>query len=92
MPASPFMLQSCHRTKPDGSRQDGWQVVQMLPGQKDPEPLHEPWYGVYSKQLAAAFLDGVLLLWFIQLRKQPPKTPLPEKRPHGQRVQELQFT
>lgn len=97
MPATPFTLQSCHRTKQDGTRQDGWQVVRIVAGQPDPEPLHEPWYGVFSKQLAAAFLDGVLLLWFIQQRKPepppvelttPPSEPLPRRR-HV--AKELQF-
>jgi len=102
MPATPFALQSCHRTRQDGTRQEGWQVVKILAGQKDPEPLHEPWYGVFSKQLAGAFLDGVLLLWFIQQRKpaaalpppEPPKVssdpePLPQRRRHV--AKELQF-
>lgn len=68
MPASPFVLESCHRIKPDGSRQDGWRVVQIVPGQPDPEPLHDPWFGVYSKQLAASFLDGVLVMFFLKER------------------------
>lgn len=38
------------------------------PGQPGPEPLHDPWYGVYSKQLAASFLDGVLVMFFLKER------------------------
>lgn len=88
MPASPFTLQSCHRTKPDGSRQDGWQVVQIVPGKPDPIPLHEPWYGVFSKQMANSFLDGVLLMFFLQAKRQKP----PDKPPAKHKVQELQFS
>lgn len=103
MPATPFTLQSCHRTKQDGTRQDGWQVVKIVAGQTDPEPLHEPWFGVFSKQLAGAFLDGVLLLWFIQQRKTEPAVPPPQPPPVPDKTEpdpprrrhlakELQFT
>lgn len=78
MPATPFKLQSCRRKRQDGTIQDGWQVVRIVAGQPDPEPLHEPWFGVFSKQLAGAFLDGVLLLWFIQQRKTEPAVPPPQ--------------
>ena len=90
MPASPFTLTTSVRTTHDGIVQHGWQVVQLVPGRSDPEPLHEPWYGVFSKQLAAAFLDGVLLMWFAQQRLRPPK-PRPPKTA-DQRIQEFQFS
>lgn len=95
MPATPFGLQTCHRTKQDGTRQDGWQVVRIDSGQPDPEPLHEPWYGVYSKQMATAFLDGVLLMFFssqLSERKKPSRKKPSRKREKNPRSQQLQFT
>ncbi len=65
MPASPFALQHCTRTTQDGIVQHGWTVV-VRKSAEDSEPLHEPWFGVFSRQLANVFLDGVLLTFFVQ--------------------------
>jgi hypothetical protein len=64
MAASPFALRHCTRTTQDGIVQHGWTVV-LIKSSEDAEPLHEPWYGVFSRQLACAFLDGVLLAFFV---------------------------
>ena len=62
MSAAPFALEPCVRTNHDGIVQHGWQVVRVFVDRRD--VLHEC-FGVYSKQLAGNFLDGVLLMWFV---------------------------
>ncbi|MBL8815988.1 MAG: hypothetical protein JNL58_08145 [Planctomyces sp.] len=68
MAATPFRLAVCTRQHPSTKTpQHGWRVIQQL-ADGNSRTVSPQYYGVDSKRVATAFLEGLLTGWFAMQR------------------------